>query len=1745
MPIRDIGRYGTTPVAAAVLRWSAGWAAVCASLFWMPAQANPNAPKVVHGTATFNQSGKTLQVTNTPGTVIDWGSFSIGSGELTRFVQQSATSAVLNRVIGASPSAILGALQSNGRVFLINPNGVLFGSGAQVDVAGLVVSTLNLSNADFLAGKMRFTQTAGAGGISNKGTIRVGGGKLLLVGADVGNDGVLSNSGGDIVLAAGRQVELIDSVSPHLRVEISAPGGEARNLGRIVVDAGRLGIYAGLIRHDGMINADSAVAGKDGSIVLKASKALTLGPGSELTARGSAQARGGFIETSAEKVVIDPSARIDTSAANGRTGTWLLDPSDFAIAPTGGNISGAALSNSLTFNNVVLATAADGNGSGDMFVNDNVVWSSGHTLTLSAHRDIRFGHNAGIALDGSGNGSVVLNAGGMISASLLGEREVRARTLATNARAGIGTSTAPLRTAVAQAAVANAESGGIALLNAGNLVVSGSSAGDFRIRTVDGPLIYLSIEKGSEADIVVNAPLTAGGDVELRAGRGYGRSLMPGNGGVGGSIAINAAVVAAGTLDFVAGAGGTGGSSSVGGGNGGTGGAIVVSAAGRVESTTGGAITLHSGGGGRGGDSDLGGGAGGGSGAIVLDGWVRSSGSIALATGAAGNGGVGTSDRDGGDAGRVGDIAIRAALTAATDIALATGAAGVGGNSMFSAIFGDTGRGGHGGRGGSVDIDGAVTAGGAFTASTLRGGAGGVSNTIGRSGGDGGSAGSIRVHAAITSGGAINLATGGGGASGAGLFGGSGGNAGDGGVIAIAGPVEAGGGLTLVTGSGADSPGNAFGDSFIIGGDGGQGGNIAITAPATVVGAVRLTTGNGGAGGNGGVGGRGGSGGSIVVDAMVRGATEFVSETGRGGFGSGGGSRAGAGGTGGDIALHYALDVAGLVSFTSGSANGSGSTFNDSGGVAVAAGGRGGNIVLNDGVVAQGNIRLVTGSGGGGGGYINHGSGAAGGAGGSITLHGALQSAGNVHLATGGGSGGGIGIGAGLQGGSGGAGGAILTGPFARLTALGAGGIKIATGGGGGGGGPSGTGGSAASGASCLLDFPVFCGTGGLGGPGGGNPGGMGGAGGNIVLGAATATGGNLLLRAGSGGFGAAGTPPGSGGSGGGIALAGAVSAAGATTLTAGASGGLAGAAGIIAGSMIDVRSEDALVIDGRVVPDSGEARLSAALGIRGSVGPVRVDSPTLWITNSIAGMVELTNVGTIHVAGAPSHVFSAHLVSTAGDIVLDAELRAVAGGDAIRLAGTAFVNNAGAAALSAPAGRWIVWSRHPAANEFQGLQSGNDAVWNSMYPPVNPTLAQAGNRYAFEVSAPIGIGFVRAEDRTKTYGDASSGFTYRAFEGSGGASYGFAFNDPGGGPVALSGTPVLTSVGAASSATRNAGIGGGPVYAIDVDLTGVSATGVSSLQGVSGRLTVARRPVTVTASGSKTYDATLSLPAASLIVDNLAAGDVVTANAMVSFADKHAGSGKPLTLDDVSLSDRVNYRVNVASGTGDIVPRVLQTSFTGENKTYDGTFAATALSGDDRIAGDQLTLSFLSVYADKNAGNGRAIDITDIRALGPDAGNYSVATTARTSANIVPARLTVRAEDAVKRVGEPDPPFRANFLGFVPGEGRGDLTGVLEFATAALSPLGWYAIIPSGLSSLNYNIVFIDGRLHVTGFEANVSNDLVVALGHAINPLFPSAQSSGRVELLQGGAVEGFGTASAGSGQNCRRLDSGLFDCR
>lgn len=151
---------------AAVLLSSAGLA--------QTALAAPTGGQVSAGAGNIAQSATTTTITQQSQNLsINWLGFSIGANESVRFFQPNSSAIALNRILGSSPSEILGSLSANGQVFILNPNGVLFGSGAQVNVGGLVASTLKLSDADFMAGNYSFVNDGSSTGtVVNQGTLK-------------------------------------------------------------------------------------------------------------------------------------------------------------------------------------------------------------------------------------------------------------------------------------------------------------------------------------------------------------------------------------------------------------------------------------------------------------------------------------------------------------------------------------------------------------------------------------------------------------------------------------------------------------------------------------------------------------------------------------------------------------------------------------------------------------------------------------------------------------------------------------------------------------------------------------------------------------------------------------------------------------------------------------------------------------------------------------------------------------------------------------------------------------------------------------------------------------------------------------------------------------------------------------------------------------------------------------------------------------------------------------------------------------------------------------------------------------------------------------------------------------------------------------------------------------------------------------------------------------------------------------
>jgi filamentous hemagglutinin family protein len=169
----------------------------------------PSDGVVTSGSGAISQQGNTLNITqNSNKMVIDWQSFSVGKDNTVNFIQPSASSIALNRVVGNDVSNIQGAINANGQVFLINPNGVLFSTTAQVNVGGLVASTRNISNEHFNAHDFKF-EGSNSSAIINQGNIKTAdGGYVVMISAKIENTGTINAHAGTVALASGKMVTL-------------------------------------------------------------------------------------------------------------------------------------------------------------------------------------------------------------------------------------------------------------------------------------------------------------------------------------------------------------------------------------------------------------------------------------------------------------------------------------------------------------------------------------------------------------------------------------------------------------------------------------------------------------------------------------------------------------------------------------------------------------------------------------------------------------------------------------------------------------------------------------------------------------------------------------------------------------------------------------------------------------------------------------------------------------------------------------------------------------------------------------------------------------------------------------------------------------------------------------------------------------------------------------------------------------------------------------------------------------------------------------------------------------------------------------------------------------------------------------------------------------------------------------------------------------------------------------------------
>ena len=435
-------------------------------LYYSVAFSLPTEPEVVFGEASLiSENPSSLSITTSDKAILNFVSFGIGEGERVRFIQPNCDSCALSRVVGSEGSEIFGRLEANGRLFLVNPQGIYFGPNASVNVGSLVASTLNIRDEDFIGENYRFFSAGGEGALVNEGRLGAEG-FIALLGPVVQNRGAIvadasrvvigvgervlldftgdglirfavegeleralvenygsiegrgveltlraarkaiqtvlntdgievatgievsngvirlvggSSIGAKTVVIEGEIVEAMGSIDASSRVAGSAGGrieilGDRIELSGAALDAsgdsggGTIligGDYQGkgaqrnarLTRMDGasVARADAYAQGDGGKVILWSDEA-TLFDGKVFARGGAKGGNGGFVETSGKESLRVMTGHVNTSAAQGNFGDWLLDPASIVVGTTGaGTLAQAA---SCTSGGTVSITAA-------------------------------------------------------------------------------------------------------------------------------------------------------------------------------------------------------------------------------------------------------------------------------------------------------------------------------------------------------------------------------------------------------------------------------------------------------------------------------------------------------------------------------------------------------------------------------------------------------------------------------------------------------------------------------------------------------------------------------------------------------------------------------------------------------------------------------------------------------------------------------------------------------------------------------------------------------------------------------------------------------------------------------------------------------------------------------------------------------------------------------------------------------------------------------------------------------------------------------------------------------------------------------------------------------------------------------------------------------------------------------------------------------------------------------------------
>ena len=504
--------------------------------------ALPSGGTVMAGSASILQSGaaSTTIVQQSKNAVINWQNFSVGAGAGVTFQQPDSASITLNRVTGPDASAVNGSLLANGQVWMINRNGILFGPGSHIDVGGLIATTSDMKDSDFLSGRYNFgISSANADAVVvNQGSIKAAaGGSVLLSGSRVKNEGLIQAKLGRVVLGGADAFSVSFDGDNLLQYQITAPVSRApgdsqstgssalvSNSGVISAQGGSVlmtaraarGVVDNVINTTGLIQARSASV-KNGEVVLDGGEDGTVAVSGTIDVSGKNTGEsGGTIAIRGNSIAVADDASLNASGDAGGGAIQIGgNPPDY--------FSGGGAAQNIAIGKAVIAADATAGGKGG-------------TVTIASNGA------AGVAAAISAKG---VDAGGMI--------ETSARELTVTSDAHVDTSTSagpgglwlldPVNVAVDAALASNI----VANLATTNVTISASN--DINI---NAPVVYvrtnaLSFLAGH--DLTVNANVQNGGSGSILAAAGWDGVTLASNilttpgsyGGNGGNMLIGGA----------------------------------------------------------------------------------------------------------------------------------------------------------------------------------------------------------------------------------------------------------------------------------------------------------------------------------------------------------------------------------------------------------------------------------------------------------------------------------------------------------------------------------------------------------------------------------------------------------------------------------------------------------------------------------------------------------------------------------------------------------------------------------------------------------------------------------------------------------------------------------------------------------------------------------------------------------------------------------------------------------------------------------------------------------------------------------------------------------------------------------------------------------------------------------------------------------------------------------------------------